>query len=346
MGVQKITVDGKEQMIIREEVTPFLQIERKVKEVLFEDKEIHESELVEDEGPLGKCLFMNGYIQSAEADSHIYHESLVQPALALVQGTVGRKPKRVLIGGGGELVTAYECLKHKSVEQVDMIDIDGRVLDMAKKQLQAFHFDSWKDERLNLVVDDVHKFVTDFIAKKDDKTELYDVVIMDICDPTEGYGPARLYTQEFYEMCKQCMTPNGVFVTQSTALQQTNYMTAARIRKTAQEVFGNAYSYRSFVPSFVECWGFTIAGANLSVEGNVDVKTGEILNMMGDTAANIDDLLEKSDVPCRYYDAETHMGMFLGLGKDLRAALLDEKVEVATEANLVRFLNAEDEYGA
>ena len=49
MGVLRVTENGKERMIIREEVTPYLQIERKVKEVLFEDKEIHESELVEDD---------------------------------------------------------------------------------------------------------------------------------------------------------------------------------------------------------------------------------------------------------------------------------------------------------
>ena len=50
--------------------------------------------------------------------------------------------------------------------------------------------------RLNLVIGDVYEWVEKMIwkLKKNEMTaeDKYDVVIMDICDPTEGYGPARL----------------------------------------------------------------------------------------------------------------------------------------------------------
>lgn len=92
-------------------------------------------------------------------------------------------------------------------------------------------------------------------ARNPEFEDLYDVVIMDICDPMEGFSAARTYTREFYTMCKQIMRPDGIFVTQATALQTTNYVTAARIRKTAEEVWGSALLYKSFMPSFVDCWG-------------------------------------------------------------------------------------------
>jgi len=116
MPVQKTICSetGKEKLTIKERITAHLTVERTCKSVLYHDKDVHESELIEDNGPLGKCLFMGGLIQSAENDSHIYHESLVQPAMcfsqALLKSTEGRKTKRVLIGGGGELVCAFLCL--------------------------------------------------------------------------------------------------------------------------------------------------------------------------------------------------------------------------------------------
>jgi len=83
-----------------------------------------------------------------------------------------------------------------------MIDIDRGVLELAKSKLQAFHFDSWKDSRLNLVVDDVYSFVEEKIREVDDgklkSEDLYDVVIMDICDPTEGtFFPTMLFLTFF-----------------------------------------------------------------------------------------------------------------------------------------------------
>ncbi|CAI5534204.1 unnamed protein product [Closterium sp. Naga37s-1] len=82
----------------------------------FQDIELLES------GPFGKqVLVLDGKLQSAEADEFVYHESLVHPALLYHP-----QPKRVFIMGGGEGSTARECLKHSSVEMLEMCDIDKR----------------------------------------------------------------------------------------------------------------------------------------------------------------------------------------------------------------------------
>jgi spermidine synthase len=69
-------------------------------------------------GP-AQVLLLDGKSQSAEADEFVYHELLVHLALLLHPN-----PKRVFIAGGGEGATAREALKHRSLEEVVMVDID------------------------------------------------------------------------------------------------------------------------------------------------------------------------------------------------------------------------------
>ena len=50
----------------------------------------------------------------------------------------GSLAKKIFIGGGGELATAREVLKHSSVERVVMVDLDGETdpLRIAEKELR------------------------------------------------------------------------------------------------------------------------------------------------------------------------------------------------------------------
>ena len=48
-----------------------------------------------------------------------------------------------------------------------------------------------------------------------DTRERFDVAIIDLADPVEA-GPAQmLYTQEFYQLVKDKLTPGGIMVVQS-----------------------------------------------------------------------------------------------------------------------------------
>lgn len=90
----------------------------------------------------GRTLVTDGKTQSAEHDEFVYHESLVHPALfwcGILGNDSGGKnggcsaPKTVFIGGGGELATAREVLKHNTIERVVMVDIDPVVIEVCKK---------------------------------------------------------------------------------------------------------------------------------------------------------------------------------------------------------------------
>ena len=95
------------------------------------------------ESYFGTTLVTDGKTQSAEHDEFVYHESLVHPSLfwsgilssRSSSGSDGKVagPKSVFIGGGGELATAREVLRHNTVERLVMVDIDPEVVEVCKK---------------------------------------------------------------------------------------------------------------------------------------------------------------------------------------------------------------------
>ncbi|MEM1866006.1 MAG: spermidine synthase, partial [Ignisphaera sp.] len=55
----------------------------KVKQVHVVKRSKYQEIIVADVEDFGRSLILDGYIQSSEADEHIYHESLVHPAMVL-----------------------------------------------------------------------------------------------------------------------------------------------------------------------------------------------------------------------------------------------------------------------
>jgi len=104
-----------------------------------------EVQIVDLEG-FGRALVLDGYVQSTEVDEFLYHESLVQPAM-----TTHPNPARVLIIGGGEGATLREVLKHGTVVEAVMVDIDGELVEYAKKYLGVMHRGSFNDPRAKVL---------------------------------------------------------------------------------------------------------------------------------------------------------------------------------------------------
>ena len=75
----------------------------------------------------GKCLVLDGRIQSSVADDFIYHETLVHPAMVLHP-----HPETALVIGGGEGATLREILRYPSIRRAVMVDIDRRVVEACR----------------------------------------------------------------------------------------------------------------------------------------------------------------------------------------------------------------------
>lgn len=114
-----------------EDVAPGLRLEMDLTTIHHTSvSEFQEVQVIESY--FGKTLITDGKTQSAEHDEFVYHESLVHPALfwSALLSPDKSGPKSVFIGGGGELATAREVLRHTSIEKCVMVDIDPLVVDV------------------------------------------------------------------------------------------------------------------------------------------------------------------------------------------------------------------------
>jgi hypothetical protein len=117
--------DEKAGFVFREDVAPGLILEMSLNKI-YHNTESEFQQIGVIDTYFGKTLVTDGKTQSAQFDEFAYHESLVHPALLNFAHYNKRGAKTVFIGGGGELATAREILRHTSVERVVMVDLDGK----------------------------------------------------------------------------------------------------------------------------------------------------------------------------------------------------------------------------
>ncbi len=248
----------------------------------------------------GKCLILDGHMQSAQGDEFIYHENLVHPAMVSCP-----KPKKVLIVGGGEGATLYEVLRHNTVEKCWMIDIDQRVVELCDQYMPEWHRGAFKDKRTELRFEDGRKFL-------ENSKETFDVIIIDIPEPVEA-GPAYLlYTVEFYRLVQSKLSEGGIISLQSGCSAEKEIGCLAAIHRTLKQVFPLVYSWPANVPSFDIPWSFTMASKTLDPK---------LLKR-----DDVDRILKERGVSgLRYYDGETHEGLFF-LPRYMRRGIEDMKI--------------------
>jgi spermidine synthase len=102
-------------------------------------------------------LVLHSRSQSSALDEHIYHETLVHPAM-MAHGA----PKTVFIGGGGEGATAREVLRWKSVEKVVMVDLDEVACKMCQEHLTEWNAGVYDDPRFEIHYKDAYAFLNDY----------------------------------------------------------------------------------------------------------------------------------------------------------------------------------------
>ena len=90
-------------------------------EVLIEESSPFQRITVIRSERYGRGLLLDGCWMTAEGQERQYHEALVHPALCAAAAI-----ERVLVIGGGDGGTARECLRHKDVTHLDLVEIDAR----------------------------------------------------------------------------------------------------------------------------------------------------------------------------------------------------------------------------
>jgi spermidine synthase len=255
----------------------------------------------------GKCLVLDGRIQSSVADEFVYHETLVHPAMV-----VHPQPETALVIGGGEGATLREILRYPSVRRAVMVDIDRAVVEACRVHLPEMHRGAFDDPRVELRHEDARGWL-------ERTPERFDVAIVDLTEPLEA-GPASLmFTREFYQLVHDRLTPGGTLALQAgmTKLGELDFYAA--MTRTVAAVFPHVAPYQSFIPCFGTPWGFIVAGKRDDPRGlspaTVDARVAERVK----------------GLPLRFYDGLTHQHM-LSLPVFLREVIAGG-VRVITDAD-------------
>lgn len=230
----------------------------------------------------GRIFRLDDYNMTSEREEFVYHENLVHPAL-----TAHSAPKKVLIIGGGDGGASEEALKHPSVEQVTLVEIDEDVIAVAKEHFKAVHHNVFDNPRLRVILDDGMQFVRDTQDK-------FDLIALDLNDPV---GPAAaLYSEDFFRQCRTALTPEGALalhIGSPTAQPERVAALAQRLNR----VFRIVRPYTLYIPLYGALWALAVCSERLDPKA---FSTDEI-----------DARIQKRKLAqLQYYNGESHLGVF------------------------------------
>jgi spermidine synthase len=192
----------------------------------------------------GKLFRLDGCNMTSERDEFIYHENIVHPA-ALAHP----RPRRALVIGGGDGGSAEELLKHPSIEQVTLVELDQAVVDIAKKYFACVHRGVFANPKLQLHIADGGAFLRA-------TPERFDLIVFDLTDPA-GVA-AELYTPAMFAACKRALAPGGVLSMHAGS----PYFQPERFRQNLIDlagVFGVVRPYLAYIPIYGAPWASATA---------------------------------------------------------------------------------------
>ena len=196
-------------------------------------------------------LFLNGNLQFSSIDEYRYHEPLAHIPMAVFP-----RAEKVLILGGGEGLLARELLKHDSIHEIIIVDLDPAISRLAREHtlIRKVNGNSLDDPRVTVLHEDAYNYLKDH-------PDLHDLIIADLPDPNNT-NLARLYSREFYKLVRKRLSRMGVFVTQATSPFFANEAFWSIHNSIAAAGFSKVQPFHALVPSFGD-WGFVMAAQRL-----------------------------------------------------------------------------------
>ncbi|MFT3951994.1 MAG: polyamine aminopropyltransferase [Oscillospiraceae bacterium] len=263
-----------------EKHTDHVNFSIKVKEQLYSGKSYYQQIDVFDSFEFGRFLTLDGILMLTEKDEFIYHEMMVHVPMACNPSI-----RNVLVIGAGDGGTVRELCRYPSVECVDLVEIDDKVIEICKEFLPktACRFD---DPRVHIYIEDGLKFVRRKLAE-------YDLIVVDSTDP---FGPGEgLFTKEFYGNCFKALTDDGILVNQHESTYYDSYVDMVkRTHARIGSAFPVSMVYQAHIPTYPSGhWLFGFASKNLHPV--YDLKPA-YWNSLG--------------IETRYYNTELHKGCF------------------------------------
>lgn len=217
-----------------ENQTDHMRISLRVREILHHEKSQYQEILVVDTYELGRTLILDDILQTSEFEEFTYHEMM-----AHVPMFAHPDPKRVLIVGGGDGGVLREVVRHPTVAEAHLVEIDERVLAATRKYLPSISsaFDHPK----------ARVIVTDGIKHVADNPDSYDIIIVDSTDPMKH--ALGLFGEDFHRSAFRALREGGIYIQQSESPFYTPHL-VRQIQVSLHKLFPKAGLYLGTVPLY------------------------------------------------------------------------------------------------
>jgi spermidine synthase len=222
------------ELWITEQLHPFYRTSLKYTEMLLDvQTKFQHLQVVQTEF-FGRVMLLDGIIQLTELDNMGYHELITNIGMLAVD-----QPKRVLVVGGGDGGVLQQMLYHPGVEEAVICELDQGVIDAGREFFPKFN-DPYADSRVEIVIRDAFYYLKENVGK-------FDVIVADTTDPI---GAAeKLFTEEFYGLMVNALTPGGVAVSQCEQM----FFNRDLIRQmmiNAKKLVAHPAYYYSVIPTY------------------------------------------------------------------------------------------------
>ncbi|MCT4593129.1 MAG: polyamine aminopropyltransferase [Anaeromicrobium sp.] len=228
----------------------------------------------------GTFFTLDGLMMVNEKDEFIYHDMIVHVPMA-----TNPNIKRVLVIGGGDGGTVRELTRYNTIEQIDMVEIDEKVVRACEKYLPITAC-KLQDSRVNLYFQDGLEFV-----KNTDN--VYDLILVDSTDPI---GPGEgLFTEEFYNNCLKALSEEGILVNQhESPYYDRDAHEMKRAHRKIKKLFPISKVYQFHMPTYPSGhWLFGFASKKFDPVKDIKVKAWNDLGLK-----------------TKYYNTDLHVGSF------------------------------------
>ncbi|MBV8724894.1 MAG: spermidine synthase [Candidatus Eremiobacteraeota bacterium] len=236
-----------------EEFAPSEQHHHAIEELFVATRSEYQQVAVLRSPVFGKMLVLDGDTQSSQADERIYHEALVHPALAAAEDR-----SDVLIVGGGEGATLREALRCPDVRRCTMVDIDGLVVELARKYLAEWSAGAFDDARANVVVGDA----LEYLRSHDER---YGTIVSDLTEPLEDSPSNPLFNDDVFALIKSHVLDGGVYVLQASTAAVHNASLHCKMARTLRRHYRHVASFSTHVPAFDTEWAFLACSDRVDV---------------------------------------------------------------------------------
>ncbi|TID18524.1 putative spermidine synthase [Venturia nashicola] len=254
----------------------------KVNQVLHHEKSKYQDVLIFESSDYGTVLVLDNVIQCTERDEFSYQEMITHLAM-----NSHPNPKKVLVIGGGDGGVLREVVKHETVEEATLVDIDEAVIRLSKKYLRGMAV-GFEHPNVKVHVEDGFKFLAD-------RENEFDVIITDSSDPE---GPAQaLFEKSYFALLSGALREGGVITTQGSENQWLHLELITKLKKDCKEIFPVVeYAYTT-IPTYPSGQiGFMVCCKDAERDVKKPVRSWSP---------------EEEEKLCRYYSKEIHEASFV-----------------------------------